>query len=111
MFSYLEIAEKQFEDPSYSGNYNIGPDDRDCITTGELDRTILQFIGGWSIMESNSDKRPHEANFLKLDCSKMKKVFQWKPAWHVETAVEKTIEWSKAYLMNENVSEIMDETN
>lgn len=41
---------------------------------------------------------PHEANFLKLDCSKIKRVFGWKPRWGVEEAVEKTVEWSKVYL-------------
>lgn len=109
LFSYLEIAEKQFKDPSYSGNYNIGPDDRDCITTGELVELFCNLWGDGASWKSIQTNGPHEANFLKLDCSKMKKVFQWKPTWHVETAVEKTIDWSKAYLMNENVSEIMDE--
>ena len=41
---------------------------------------------------------PHEANFLKLDCSKIKTVFGWKPRYTVKEAVEKTVEWSKEYL-------------
>ena len=51
---------------------------------------------------------PHEANFLKLDCSKIKKVFGWKPRWGVEEAVEKTVEWSKVYFKSGNIPECMD---
>ena len=50
----------------------------------------------------------HEANFLKLDCSKLKKTHQWKPCWNVETAMEKIAEWTKVYFEGGNVSECMD---
>ena len=55
------------------------------------------------------DGGPHEANFLKLDCSKIKRVFGWKPRWGVEDAIEKTVEWSKEYLADGDVCECMDE--
>ena len=54
------------------------------------------------------DGGPHEANFLKLDCSKLKTTFGWKPRWNVETTMEKIVEWTKVYLSGENVSECMD---
>ena len=47
--------------------------------------------------EDKYDGGPHEANFLKLDCSKLKHTFGWKCAWNVEEAIEKTVEWSKVY--------------
>ncbi|MGB4806265.1 MAG: CDP-glucose 4,6-dehydratase, partial [Ruminococcus bromii] len=50
----------------------------------------------------------HEANFLKLDCSKLKTVFGWKPHWHVDDAVKKTVEWSCCYMENGNVRDCMD---
>lgn len=50
----------------------------------------------------------HEANFLKLDCSKLKAVFGWKPHWHVTEAVEKTVEWSECYMANGDVRKCMD---
>ena len=43
------------------------------------------------------DGGPHEANFLKLDCSKLKSTFGWKPRWNLDTAMEKVVEWSKCY--------------
>lgn len=54
------------------------------------------------------DGGPHEANFLKLDCSKLKSVFGWKPVWDVKTAVEKTAAWSKAWLNGENMEFYME---
>ncbi len=107
---YLTLAQEQYEDKSYAGFYNVGPDDRDCITTGQL---VDMFCQKWNVDEpedkhmkwinKSEDNAPHEANFLKLDCSKIKKVFGWKPRWSVYEAIEKTVEWSKLYASGENV--------
>ncbi|MGN1235435.1 MAG: CDP-glucose 4,6-dehydratase, partial [Christensenellaceae bacterium] len=58
--------------------------------------------------ENKSAGGPHEANFLKLDCSKLKSVFGWKPVWGIATAVEKVVEWSKCYAGGGNVADCMD---
>lgn len=110
LFSYLEIAEKQYmEKDRYEGCYNIGPDECDCVTTGELVSMFCNIWGEGASWKAIDNKGPHEANFLKLDCSKMKNIFNWKPTWHVEEAVEKTIEFSKAYYNNEAIEKLMDE--
>ncbi len=57
---------------------------------------------------SHSSEGPHEARFLRLDCSRLKQVFGWKPVWTLEEAVEKTVEWAKAYAGNENLEACMD---
>lgn len=104
---YLLIVQKQYENRKFQGFYNVGPDDCDCITTGELVsifcdkwgndiKWVNQYVGG-----------PHEANFLKLDCSKLKQLFGWKPRWHADNAIEKTIEWSKAYISEEDIPQVM----
>lgn len=106
--AYLMIAQKQYEDKKYEGYYNVGPDDRDCITTGVL---VDMFCKKWGEGQTWEDKfigGPHEANFLKLDCSKLKSTFNWKPQWNVDTAIEKTVEWSKCYFNNDNINECMD---
>ena len=54
------------------------------------------------------DGGPHEANFLKLDCSLLKNTFNWKPRWNVETTMEKIVEWSAAYLKQEDVVAVMN---
>lgn len=50
---------------------------------------------------------PHEANFLKLDCSKIKAAFGWKPRWHMQEAIAKTVEWSKVWLSGGDIPAVM----
>ena len=69
---------KQYEDKSYAGFYNVGPDESDCITTGNLVDTFCAKWGEGLKWVNKYDGGPHEANFLKLDCSKLKTTFGWK---------------------------------
>lgn len=109
LFAYLLIAQKQYEDIEFAGNYNVGPDDCDCVTTGELADLFVKFCGHEIRWINQAEKNaPHEANFLKLDCSKLKSVFGWKPRWHVEQAVEKTVEWTRCWLDGNDVRACMD---
>ena len=54
------------------------------------------------------DGGPHEANFLKLDCSKLKTTFGWRPRWNLEEAIAKVVEWSKVWMRGEDVRPVMD---
>lgn len=108
LYVYLMIAAKQYENRDYEGYYNVGPDDKDCVTTGELVDLFCEKWGEDVSWENQYDGGPHEANFLKLDCSKIKKTFGWKPVWGVEEAIEKTVEWSKIYKENGDVNACMD---
>ena len=105
---YLTIAMRQYEDGRYQGYYNVGPDDKDCVTTGCLVDMFCRLWGGDVKWVNQYDGGPHEANFLKLDCSRIKSVFGWRPRYGVEEAVEKTVEWSRAYLDGEDMLEVMD---
>lgn len=105
---YLAIAEMQYRDKKYAGFYNVGPDDRDCITTGQLVDLFCAKWGEGMKWVNRYDGGPHEANFLKLDCSKIKRVFGWKPRWGVEETVEKTVEWSKVYFAKGDIPACMD---
>lgn len=100
--AYLLIAQAQYKNKMYAGSYNVGPDDVDCWTTGNL---VDLFCRKWNDATGENvkwinqyDGGPHEANFLKLDCSKLKSVLGWNPRWNVETAMEKIVEWSRVYL-------------
>lgn len=105
---YMTIVKAQYEDKKYAGFYNVGPDDCDCVTTGQLVDLFCSKWGEGIKWINKYDGGPHEANFLKLDCSKVKKVFGWTPRWHVDEAVEKTVEWSKTYFAGDNIPECMD---
>lgn len=110
--AYLLIAQKQYLNKSFAGNYNVGPDDTDCWTTGDL---VDLFCSEWKNQTGNPvtwinkhDGGPHEANFLKLDCSKLKNTFGWRPRWDVKTTMAKIVEWSYCYLSHGNVSACME---
>lgn len=99
LFAYLMIVQRQHEDKRYAGWYNVGPDECDCVTTGELADLFCKAWGsGASWINQVEANAPHEANFLKLDCSKLKSVFRWQPRWHIGEAVEKTVEWTQVWL-------------
>ena len=108
VMTYLLIAAKQYEDKKYQGYYNVGPDESDCITTGDLVDTFCSKWGEGMKWVNKSDGGPHEANFLKLDCSKLKTTFSWKPRWNFDMAMEKTVEWSKVYVAGGDVVACMD---
>lgn len=108
VYAYLMIASKQYEDQKYAGWYNVGPDDKDCFQTGALVNLFCKFWGQGIKWINQDDGGPHEANFLKLDCSKLKTTFGWKPRWDLEKAVEKTVEWSKAWVAENDVRLVMD---
>lgn len=94
VFAYLMIAKEQYGNRELSGWYNVGPDDRDCVSTGEL---VDIFTGCWqgTSWHVHGDGGPHEAGFLKLNCDKLKDTFSWKPVWNIHKAVEKTVEFSR----------------
>ncbi|MBQ6483344.1 MAG: CDP-glucose 4,6-dehydratase [Anaerolineaceae bacterium] len=108
VYAYLMIAARQYEDGKYAGWYNVGPDDRDCFQTGALVELFVKYWGNGLSWISQPDSGPHEASFLKLDCSRLKNTFGWKPRWDLDTAVKKTVEWSKAWAAGENVRAVMD---
>ena len=111
VMAYLMIAERQYADKSLAGCYNVGPDETDCLTTGELVSLFCEKwneAGGKKVDWKNEhDGGPHEAGFLKLDCSKIKKTFAWRPKWHVDKTMEMIVEWTNVYLAQADVSECM----
>ena len=109
LYIYLEIVQKQYLNLKYEGYYNVGPDDCDCVNTGDL---VTKFCNAWGnnlTWKNVHDGGPHEAEFLKLDNSKIKNVFGWTPRWHIDECIEKIVEWTKVYLENkDSVPLIMD---
>lgn len=118
---YLTMAKAQWEDRSKASCYNVGPDDEDCVTTGDL---VTLFCSKWNDQghagtelklpmvhwENRTEMyAPHEANFLKLDSTKIKVILGYHPRWHIDECMEKTVEFSQIYLTDpENIPAEMD---
>lgn len=108
LYAYLMIAAKQYDDITYAGYYNVGPDDVDCFETGALvDLFVKKWQNGLKWINCY-DNGPHEANFLKLDCSKLKATFNWQPRWNLDVAIEMVVEWSKCWLEKGDINACMD---
>lgn len=108
LYAYLMIVEKQYEDCRYADCYNVGPDDVDCFQTGALVDLFVSKWGDGIKWINQYDGGPHEANFLKLDCSKLKSTFGWNPRWNLDTAMDKVVEWSKCWMSGGDVRACMD---
>ena len=108
--AYLMIAQRQYEDRRFAGWYNVGPDDCDCVTTGALVDLFCRAWGDGAAWENQAEEgAPHEANFLKLDCSKLKATFGWQPRWHIGEAVDMVCRFSKVWLAGGDVPAEMDQ--
>ena len=108
LFAYLMIAAKQYEDGSYAGYYNVGPDEGNCLQTGDLVDSFIRYWGENLTRTEGDVNGPHEANYLKLDCSKIKRVFDWKPCWTAEKAVEKTVKKKKNWREGLDINQCME---
>ncbi len=107
---YLTVAALQYDNMTFAGSYNVGPDDSDCITTGEM---VTCFCDRWN-SDSKHEKAewingnaggPHEASFLKLDSSKAREVLGWNPVWNVKDAISRVAEWTDVYMNGRDVFE------
>lgn len=109
LFAYIMIAKTQYEDASIAGNYNVGPDESDCVTTSKLVEIFCSEWKGGAMWQVKSDEfAHHESNFLKLDCSKLKHVFGWKPTWNIDEAIQKTCEWTYSWDNGEDIEYAME---
>ncbi len=107
---YLTIAQKQYEDKKYAGFYNVGPDDCDCLTTGELVELFCKTWGEGASWENRAEPgAPHEATFLKLDCSKVKAAFGWRPRWHMDECMRMTCRFARLWLAGGDIPAEMDD--
>lgn len=109
--AYLLVAKAQYEDISLADSYNIGPNDEDCVTTGDL---VTLFCDKWNAKTNSNQKwinkhdgGPHEANFLKLDCSKINQILDWKPVWDIKIAIDKICDWQLQFIEN-NFNHFLD---
>lgn len=108
LLGYLLIAENQYDEKSFEDNYNIGPNEEGCVTTAELVDMFCNSWGDTTWINKSETNSVHEANFLKLDCSRIKNKIGWKPKISIEDAVDLTVEWTKCYYANKNINHLSE---
>lgn len=106
---YLCLAAEQYSRPEIANCYNVGPNDNDCVSTGELVELFCSIWGEEATWENVAkENQPHEANFLKLDSTRIRNTLKWEPCWGINEAIEAVVEWSKAYLLGGDVKCVME---
>ena len=104
---YLSLVEKLWEQgQEFSGGWNFGPDDEDCRAVSWIVKNVTHFWEGDIHWELDSAENPHEATYLKLDCSKAKRLLGWSPKLNLFTALEWVVEWYQGYINNMDMREL-----
>ncbi|MEH6347741.1 MAG: CDP-glucose 4,6-dehydratase [Bermanella sp.] len=101
---YLLTAEKLYQNGAeFSEGWNFGPADDDAKPVQWIAEKLVKIWGEGAAWNLDVNSHPHEACYLKLDCSKAKLRLQWQPRWSLETTLQKIVLWHKAWLSNENM--------
>jgi CDP-glucose 4,6-dehydratase len=104
---YLLLAEKLFHEPAaYAGAWNFGPGDDDVRPVSWIVERLRDHWGGDATWQVEEAPRPHEAAYLKLDCSKAHARLGWWPTIKLEQALEQIVAWHRAYLIGEHMGSV-----
>jgi CDP-glucose 4,6-dehydratase len=106
---YLALAEKLWEDGArFSEGWNFGPADDDARPVSWVADNLVNLWGEGASWKSDSTAKPHEATYLKLDCSKARASLGWAPRIRLKTALEWVVEWQKHYCKTQDARTITD---
>jgi len=110
--AYILLAEKLYEEGTrYSGSYNIGPEEKDCIPVGEVVDRFQKYFDGLSLDQYDAEKRKtevHEAGKLFLNTDKIKKELGFNSVWELDECIKQTARWYKEQLDGSDMREITD---
>jgi len=106
---YLMLAQALYEKGApFAQAWNFGPDDSDARNVEWITKTICELWGDNARYSVDTNPQPHEANYLKLDCSKAKAELGWYPKWNIHKTLESIVEWNKALISGEDAREITE---
>nr|WP_315123810.1 CDP-glucose 4,6-dehydratase [uncultured Capnocytophaga sp.] len=101
---YLVLAQQLYnQGNTFAEGWNFGPKDDDCQPVQWILDKMVYFWGEGAHYQIDNSKQPHEANFLKLDCSKAASRLKWHPQWRLEQTLEQIIQWHRAWLQGEEM--------
>lgn len=104
---YLVLAQHLYNDgASFAEGWNFGPKDDDCKTVEWILTKMQSFWGDGATWQLDKENNPHEANFLKLDCSKAKHRLHWEPRWNLNHTLKLIVDWHQKWLNKENMNQV-----
>ena len=103
---YLQLAQKLYEEgAAYAEGWNFGPNEEDAKPVRWIVERLTRQWGDGANWKLDQAEHPHEAHYLKLDCSKAKMRLDWHPRWSLSKALEYIIVWHKALQQNQDMRE------
>jgi len=104
---YLLLAQRLYEDGArYAEGWNFGPADDDARPVEWIVQRICRQWGAGARYEIDRGEHPHEAHYLKLDCSKARSGLDWHPRWGLEKALDSIIEWTEHYCSGNDLQKV-----
>jgi CDP-glucose 4,6-dehydratase len=105
---YLKLTQNLWQAGSdLAEGFNFGPDPADTCDVESILKKMNQLWKNKIQYEVVvSDKNPHEAHLLSLDCTKAKNKLGWQPRWNLDQALKMTIDWNEDRLLGNNVKDI-----
>lgn len=105
---YLLLAERLLgpDAQRYATAWNFGPDTSGDATVGEVAEAIACLWGNGARLEPDTVvEHPHEAGVLRLDTCRVRTELDWRPRWSLNQALHFTVNWHRAWLDGEDMSE------
>jgi CDP-glucose 4,6-dehydratase len=101
---YLLLGQKLLQGKKdFAGAWNFGPNDDGAIAVVHMVQEMQKIWGKINYQIEQNKENPHEAGFLKLDCSKSRVKLNWRGIWDSRTTFTKTVEWYQNYYENQQV--------
>lgn len=101
---YLLLAENLYtQGIAYAEGWNFGPNDEDAKPVQWIVEQLTQQWGEGASWQLDGGEHPHEAHYLKLDCSKAKMRLDWQPRWHLGHTLEMIVAWQQAWLARQDM--------
>lgn len=94
---YLLLAQRLYEEGAvFAEGWNFGPNDEDAKPVQWIVEQLTQAWGGGASWVVDGGNHPHEAHYLKLDCSKARAQLNWHPRWRLDETLGKIVAWQRA---------------
>ncbi|ARD60063.1 CDP-glucose 4,6-dehydratase [Kosakonia radicincitans DSM 16656] len=101
---YIAIAQRLYEEgPAFAEGWNFGPREDDAMPVQFIVETMVKIWGDDAAWLLDGNEHPHEAHYLKLDCSKARMRLGWQPRWNLVETLERIVKWHKAWIAGEDM--------
>lgn len=104
LMGYLMLAERMFDaGPEFAQGWNFGPSDEDAKPVEWIVQRLAELWGNGATWHLDDGQHPHEASYLKLDCSKARTRLDWHPRWGLAMALGHIVSWYRAFNRGEDM--------